>query len=143
MAEGGISSIVIERPVRDVFSFMSEPRNWRQFAPEMGEVVMEGPLREGTTFREKRKFLGRPSWADWTVTRFEPGRALAARFRWGPLRGDFAYLFDAAGPGTELTQLTDVRLTGPLAPLSPIVAAETQKAEDAELGRLKAILERR
>ena len=58
------------------------------------------------------------------------------------MRGRFAYVFEQSGSGTELTQFTELGLDGPLAILSPLVAREGRKEEDAELGRLKTLLER-
>jgi hypothetical protein len=100
-------------------------------------------MREGATFLEDRKLLGRTFKAKWTVTRYEPDRALGLSLSFGPVRGRFAYVLEQAGSGTELTQLTQIELAGPLGILSPVLAREAQKEEDTELTRLKELLERR
>ena len=60
----------------------------------------------------------------------------------GRLRGRFAYIFELADSGIQLTQMTEIGFAGPLDILSPLVAGEAQKEEDAELVRLKEVLER-
>ena len=138
----GITSIVIERSVPKVFARVTDFDRAREWAPQMGRIHVEGPLREGTTFLEERKVLGRTFTAKWAITRYEPDRALGLRLSFGPLRGRFAYLFEPAGSGTRLTQMTEIGFAGPLDILSPLVAGEAQKEEDAELVRLKEVLER-
>ena len=62
--------------------------------------------------------------------------------RFGPIRGRFTYEFEPSGAGTLLTQSTDMGFAGALRIFSPLIAAEAQREEDAELGRLKELLER-
>lgn len=138
----GITSIVIERSVPKVFARVTDFDRAREWAPQMGRIHVEGPIREGATFLEERKVLGRTFTAKWAITRYEPDQALGLRLTFGPLRGRFAYLFEPAGSGTRLTQMTEIGFAGPLDMLSPLVAGEAQKEEDAELVRLKEILER-
>ena len=138
----GITSIVIERSVPKVFARVADFDRAREWAPQMGRIHMEGPIREGATFLEERKVLGRTFTAKWAITRYEPDEALGLTLSFGPLRGRFAYLFEPAGSGTRLTQMTEIGFAGPLDILSSLVAGEAQKEEDAELARLKELLER-
>jgi polyketide cyclase/dehydrase/lipid transport protein len=138
----GKTSIVINRPVHAVFARLTDLERAREWAPQMGTFHIEGPLREGTTMREDRRFLGRPASATWTVTRFEVDRAFGLRLRFGPVRGEFEYVIEPAATGTRLTQTTDIGFSGPLSVLSGLIAGEAQKEEDTELVRLKEILER-
>ena len=138
----GKKSIVIDRPAHAVFARLTDFKRAKEWAPQLGTFKMEAPLREGLEIREERRMLGRKMHAAWTVTRFEPDRAMGLRLRFGPIRGDFEYVLEPAGAATKLTQSTDVRLAGPLAIFTPLLAAEAQKEEDAELPRLKEIIER-
>ncbi len=47
----GITSIVIDRPVSKVFARVSDLDRAREWAPQMGRIHLEGPIREGATFR--------------------------------------------------------------------------------------------
>jgi len=138
----GVTQIQIQRPVHEVFARVTDLERAREWAPQMGAMHLEGPLREGAVISEERRILGRRATAKWTVTRYEPDRALGLLRNFGPMRGRVAYVFEQSGSGTELTQFTELGLDGPLAILSPLVAREGRKEEDAELGRLKTLLER-
>jgi uncharacterized protein YndB with AHSA1/START domain len=136
------TSIVIDRPVHDVFARVTDLERAREWAPQMGTMKLDGPLREGMTMLEERRFLGRTVNATWEITRLDPDRVLALGLRFGPLRGRFSYEFEPQGSGTRVTQSTDIGFAGPLRIFSPLIAGEAQREEDAELVRLKALLER-
>jgi hypothetical protein len=138
----GQKSIVIDRPVHAVFARVTDLERAGDWAPQMGSIHFDGGMREGAVFYEDRKILGRPAKAKWTITRYEPDRVFGVSLNFGPLRGRFAYLFDAVGSQTRLTQTTDIGLAGVLGIFSPLLAREVQKEEDTELVRLKEILER-
>jgi hypothetical protein len=136
---------VIDRPVGEVFAFLTDLDKAPQWAPQMGKLVeRSGPVAEGMSFGEERRFAGRPSLARWTITRLVPLRVFGLAMRWGPLTGSFAYHFESVGESsTRITQDIDFHLGGPLAPLSGMVTSEATKEEARELVRLKELLERR
>ena len=136
-------TIVVDRPIEQVFDFISDLDKAPQWAPQMGPIVeRSGPVSEGMSFGEVRRFLGRRSVARWTFARVERPRLMELRMRWGPLSGWFAYHFEPAGPSaTRITQDLRFRLGGPLAPLSRMITSEATKEETRELVRLKALLE--
>ena len=138
----GQKSIVIDRPVHDVFSRVTDLERAQEWAPQMGKMHLDGPLREGATMIEERRMFGRKMNAKWSITRFEPDRAMGLSLRLGPIRGRFTYEFESSGAGTLLTQSTDMGFAGPLGIFSPLIASEAQREEDAELVRLKELLER-
>lgn len=137
-------TIVIERPVPEIFAFMRDIDNAPQFAPQMGEVDAHGPLNEGETFSERRSMLGFRGSARWTVTSLVPDRTLGYRMRYGPMTGDFVYHYEPVGPSsTRITQDVEFSLAGPLAIFAGMLTGEARKEEARELVRLKALLEGR
>jgi hypothetical protein len=138
----GRKSIVIKRPVHEVFARVTDLERAREWAPQMGKIRVDGPLREGATLMEERRMFGRTVNAKWVITRFEPDRVMGLDMKLGPMWGRFTYEFAPASTGTQLTQSTDMGFSGPLKVFSGIIAAEAQKEEDAELDRIKEILER-
>ena len=137
-------TVVIDRPLTDVFAFIADLDKAPQWAPQMGEIVQRsGPVAEGMSFGEVRRLLGRRTLARWTFAHFVPERLIELRLEWGPLRGEFAYHFEAAGASaTRITQDLALHLAGPLAPLSGLMTGEARKEEARELTRLKGLLER-
>lgn len=137
-------SVVIERPVSDVFRLLSDLDRAPEWAPQMGPVDVRGRMTPGLTFHERRRILGRPATAGWTVHRFVEDREIGLTLRFGPMRGEFVYRFEPLGPSsTRVSQDVDVRLAGPLGLLSGMLNAEARKEEGHELVRLKALLEAR
>jgi hypothetical protein len=136
-------TVVIERPVSEVFPFIADLNNAPKWAPQMGPIVgQSGPMAEGLSFGELRTVLGRRSIARWTVSQLVPEKVIGFSLRWGPLSGEFAYHFEPAGPSsTRITQDIAFRLWGPLSPLSGMVTSEATKEEARELVRLKELLE--
>ncbi|MBA2536713.1 MAG: SRPBCC family protein, partial [Actinobacteria bacterium] len=54
-------SIVVARPIEDVFDYLTDPETlpeWQGSALE-ARVEGEGPMRAGSRVLERRKFLGR------------------------------------------------------------------------------------
>lgn len=135
-------SIDIARPVHEVFEFTTDLERMARIAPQMGKMVLDGPMREGARMLEARRVLGRPAHAEWIVARYEPDRAVAYRMRFGPLRGEFAYLVEPLGPSsTRVVQEMDVGLWGPLAVFDGMLAREVRGEEARELARMKTLLE--
>ena len=75
-------SIVIDRPVNEVFNFVHEPRNdasWQTTLIESTQVD-DGPLRVGTQIRERRRFLGIQVEMTKEITEFEPTEGPPSRW---------------------------------------------------------------
>src|SRR5215208_1276216 len=54
-------SVVIERPLEEVFAFLADPENDAQWTPMVTETrkTSEGPLGVGTRYEQSGHFLGR------------------------------------------------------------------------------------
>ena len=54
-------SLIIQRPVHEVFDYISDLENACQLQPGLLDVrrITEGPLGVGTRFQSVRKFMGR------------------------------------------------------------------------------------
>lgn len=117
------SSIVIHRPVEDVFAFLSNLENdakWRREWIE-GTKTSEGPLGVGATFRLIGRALGRRIEVDYEITEYEPNRTTAWKALSGPLPLRFRRSFEPDEDGTRVAFRYDVespglllRLVGPL-----------------------------
>ena len=74
-------SIVIDRPVEEVFAAVADQTNEPHYNPAVtaSRQVTDGPVGVGTHFRATVLSRGRPTEVDIEVTRFEPPRLLASR----------------------------------------------------------------
>src|SRR5215213_1644473 len=93
----------INRPVEDVFSFLTNASNhsqWDSLSVAM-EAQQPGEWRQGMTFREVRKIGGRDTETSSQIAVFEPNRRMEIQSLSGP---DFhgTWLFQPAGNGTRL-----------------------------------------
>ena len=74
-------SIVINRPARDVFAYMTgidKETAWQADVLE-AEQTSTGPMSVGTTVREVRRFMGRRMEVVSEITEFEPDKKCASR----------------------------------------------------------------
>jgi carbon monoxide dehydrogenase subunit G len=95
-------SIVIDRPVEDVFAFVTTPENDRLWSSTAVERVREGdePIRVGSRIRAVDKFLGRTVESTLHVTEHDPSRRSAVRIE-GPFKATGRYVLEPLERGTH------------------------------------------
>ena len=136
-------SVVIGRPVEEVFDFATDPENeplWQSTSLET-ERTSEGPLGVGATFRNTSKFLGRRIESAYEVTEMEPPRRQCIKIVSGPIPGSDCYLFEPAEGGTRFTQTFVVEVGGFFRLAEPLVARAIRRQFDADMATLKDVLD--
>ena len=136
-------SVVIGRPVEEVFDFATDPENeplWQSTTLET-EQTSEGPLGVGATFRNTSKFLGRRIESTYEVTEMERPRRQCVRIVSGPIPGSGCYLFEPAEGGTRFTQTFDAEVGGFFSLAEPLVARAIRRQTEADMATLKDVLE--
>lgn len=136
-------SIRIHRPVEDVYAYastFSAMPAWRGGVSEVGQLT-DGPVGVGTRIRAGGRVLGRPVGIVIEVTALEPGSRFAYRGVSGPLRTHNSVTFESVAGGTQVTWTDEIELGGILGPMEPLMARMVRRGYEADLGRLKAILE--
>ena len=137
-------SVVIRRPLPEVFAFVTDLRNEIRWQPEIESVVLDGPMGEGARFRERRRSFGLSF--DWRfrVTRYEPLRCVAietlrSEQHWAPYRG--ARYFEAVAGGTRVIEEGELELPGVMRPFEPVFARMSKRPLRVAYGRLATLLE--
>ena len=135
------NTVIIRRPVEEVFSFLADFENvprWNYAIVETTKVS-PGPVGVGTTYRQTRS-VPRRSEEGFEVTAFEPPRRLEVQGQIGPFRARISYLLEPTGSGTRLRNAVDLGSSG----LSTIVAlpvtSRVKHAVAANLDTLKQLL---
>ena len=136
--------IVVERPVDDVFAYVTDPAN----APEWQTGVVsttktsDEPMRPGLRWNEVRTFLGRRIHGTLEATEYEPGRLFALKSVSGTVAIEVRHLFEPFAGGTRVRVLAEGNpgRVGRLGGRFVRRAAERQLKGD--LARLKHLLER-
>ncbi len=137
------TSVLIDRPIEDVFAFVTDPNNVAQWAGPVVESKMtsDGPVGLGTTSSRITQFLGRNMEATYEITEYEPSRRYADKMTSGPAPINSRISFDSVNGGTKVTIQGELEGAGFFKLAEPLMArmAKRQLATDAQT--LKDLLE--
>src|SRR5215813_14235333 len=94
-------STMINRPVEEVFAFVSNPENYPKWVSGSSDVTITstGPIGVGTTFRSAFTFLGRRIEGEVEFTEYEPNRSYAQKTTSGPLPVESRVTFERVEGG--------------------------------------------
>jgi uncharacterized membrane protein len=136
-------SIVIQRPVAEVYAFIVNLANERRWQPEIESVQLDkpGPLTVGSRFREARRTFGRRYEWYFEVTELEPNHTFTIRSLTGQPPYQGSRRFEAVPGGTRLTESGELQTRGLLKLLDPLFERLSRKPLAEAYARLKALLE--
>jgi len=135
-------SVVVDRPVDEVFAFFTDPSNDRAWRSHVKEIAAGGPVAVGTRVHQVIKGPGgRGIPADIEVTGYEPSSRYAFRVVAGPVRpvGEFRFTSDNGSTTVSFSLAAD--LTGMK---KLVMSRAVQRSMDGEmqaLDRAKAVIE--
>jgi uncharacterized protein YndB with AHSA1/START domain len=137
------NTVMIRRPIEDVFAFLSDFENvpkWNDAIVETRKVT-EGAVGIGTTYHQVRSVPSR-SEERFEVTAYDPPRHLEVRGQLGPFPSRLSYALDAVPEGTRLTNSVELELRGPGRLLGRVAVPRVRDAVAANLRKLKDLLDR-
>jgi uncharacterized membrane protein len=139
------STVIIERPVEEVFGFVVDLTNIPSTDPSVRSVekTSEGPIEAGTTFlmRQEAPPVGKVREATVRYTALEPNRNIEFEAMVGPITPTARLTFEQADGGTKVTFRGEPNPVGPLKAISPLVSYQGQRMWDKRLAGLKSTLE--
>jgi uncharacterized membrane protein len=136
-------SIVINRPIDDVFRFVHKPQNdpsWQTTLIECQQVE-EGPVGVGTQVRERRRFLGIQVEMTKEITEYEPFTSSAFTYVSGGAPMSGRYRLEPLDGATKLTAIGYVEPRGFFRWAEPLFSSMAGRELEASLGHLKDLLE--
>jgi uncharacterized membrane protein len=139
-------SIEIERPLDDVFSYVSDAGNYPEWMAHALEVRKQGPgpPRKGEKFTLAIRSVGRRFETPFERTRYEPNRRCADRAIGGPVPNQWWECdFQEVPGGTRLTRTAEARGNGLLKLLEPLQKWSAGRQLRKDLQTLKGVLETR
>ena len=141
-AEG---SVIIERPVEDVFAYVADQTNAPRWQAGLVEVrrTTGGPIGVGTRHTAVRSFMGQMLEVGNEYVTFEPNRVVAFTGASGPLTFRASYIVEATTEGARLTSTIAIQAGGVFDDPEVLTATELRRDIDANLATLKTLLERR
>ena len=135
-------SITIRRPVGDVFRFVADGENAKQWRPGVLDVSHQSGDGLGAVYRQGVKGPGgRRIAADYEVTAFEPDRRIGFQAIAGPVRPHGEYRFTTDGDATTVSLALDATVTGWKRLVMGRAVQSTMDSEVRNLDTLKSILE--
>lgn len=136
------TSVTISRPAEEIFAYLTDLRNAKDWNNEVIDVRYEGEITLGSTGSDTRKLGRKEVVMPWKVTAFDPPSRLVIEYEKPfPLTAEFS--FQPVDSGTRLTCLTNLRPRGFWRLLAPALAREGKKADVVQFNKVKAILEDR
>lgn len=136
------TSLEIARPVQEVWDYLTDLRNAKDWSTEVIDTTYSGPIQLGTVGQDTRRWGKREVKWDWKVTGYEPPNRLTLTFG-PPMNAVADFNFEPVTQGTRLSCSTTLKPSGWMRFITPIIAAEGRKADQAQFAKAKEILEAR
>ena len=137
-------SVVIDRPVEEVFDFVADGRHEPQYHPQMRRVdkLTEGPVRAGTRYRAELTGRGRPVTMTTEFVGVERPKRIDETSSWWHGWTSSGHLsFEPVPDGTLLSWSWEVRPKGVMRMMGPLVASLGGRQERRIWTALKGLLE--
>ena len=136
------TSVVINRPVEDVFKFMDDPNNNAQWQTGLVESkqTSEGARGVGSTFLSANQFLGKRLEFTVEITEYEPNRRVGFNTS-GPFPFSDTTSFEAVEGGTRVELEAEGDVSGIFKVAEPIVARTAQRQFEGNYLTLKDVVE--
>jgi len=144
MAVDVLTEITIDRPRDEVAAFAADPSNATTWYKNIKAVEWETtpPAVVGSRVRFRAQFLGRTLEYTYKVREIEPGARFVMATAQGPFPMETTYMWQDADPGaTQMSLRNRGEPSGFAAVTAPVMALAMRIANQADLRRLKALLE--
>lgn len=137
-------SVVINRPVEEVFDYIIDPTKeseWQEGVIEAGYSQGSSEPGVGAEMFEKRKFMGRDMVSKVKVTEFEANKKFVGKVVEGPVPFEITQTFQPVDGGTKVTIVLEGEPGGFFKLAKGPVQKQVQSQIVADFERAKKILE--
>lgn len=136
---------MIDRPMKDIFAFVADPNNMAQWnsAVISIEQVTPGAVGLGAKFKTAGEALGRRLDGELVVSAYEPDSKCGFQMNSGPMQVNITLTLKTVGSGTKLDLNAQGNPAGVLKLAEGVLAGQVKTMMEANLARLKIILEKR
>ena len=139
------ATVVIDRPIEEVFAFLADGENDPKFSPRVQEIAKttEGPPGVGTVYASTVKDAGMTTKREFRLTAFEP----PTRIRWSEASKNLVTApeggYDLArdGSGTRVTIYNVLEGHGPGKLIAPLALRSARKGADDFASAIKRAVE--
>jgi len=137
-------SALIDRPVKDVFTFVADPNNmskWNSAVVSMQQVT-PGAVGVGTKFKNIGELLGRRIEGEMQVIAYEPDSKCGFQMNAGPMQVNLTLTLKTVGTGTKLSLNAQGNPAGIFKLAEGVMAGRVKSMMEENLARLKSQLEK-
>jgi uncharacterized protein YndB with AHSA1/START domain len=139
------ATVVIDRPIAEVFAFLADGENDPKFSPRVLEIAKttDGPPAVGTVYASTVKDAGVKTKREFKLTEFEP----PTRIRWAETSKNLVtateggYDLEPDGSGTRVTIYNILEGHGPGKLIAPLALRSARKGADDFGKSIKAAVE--
>jgi uncharacterized membrane protein len=138
-----VTEIQIFRPREEVSAYAADPSNATAWYKNIKTVQWETspPAAVGSRIRFQAQFLGRTLDYTYEIQELEPGRRFVMATAQGPFPMETTYTWEDIAEGTSMRLRNRGESSGFAAVTAPVMAAAMRRANQADLRRLKTVLE--
>jgi len=136
---------VINRPIEEVFAFLSDGTNDPKFSPRVLEIAQatDGPVGVGTIYKSTVKDAGVKTQREFKITEFEP----PTKIRWAEIstnqvmatEGGYDLVSEGSGTRVTIYNVLEGRGIGKL--FAPLALRAARKGADDFAASIKAAVE--
>jgi len=137
-------SIVINRPVDEVFAFVANFENHPKWESNFQKVKLltSTPSGVGAQYQCDMKLPGQTATSKFEITEYQVNKKIVFEGEpAGPAKPDGSFLFEAVPGGTKITLVPQPKFRGFFKLLEPMMAGYVRKQNQDHLKKLKSILE--
>lgn len=136
--------ILVDRPMKDVFAFVSDPNNMSQWNSAIVSLqqATPGTVVVGTKFKTIGEMMGRRIEGEMQVTAFEPDTKCGFQVNAGPMQVNITLSFKTVGTGTKVSLNAQGNPGGIFKLAEGVMAGQVKTMMEGNLARLKSALEK-
>jgi carbon monoxide dehydrogenase subunit G len=137
-------SVLIDKPVKDVFAFVTNPNNmskWNSAIVSL-EQITPGPVGMGTKFKNVGEMMGRRVEGEMQVVAFEPDSKYGFQMQAGPMQVNVTLTFKTVGTGTKLSLNAQGNPGGLFKLAEGVMQGQVKSMMEGNLANLKSVLEK-
>ncbi|MFE8697792.1 SRPBCC family protein [Cytobacillus sp. FJAT-53684] len=139
------SSVIIHKPVNEVFRYMAGMENVQEIMPIVAEMekLTDGEIGKGTKFKETRMVRGNKVYADVEYVEFNQDQSFTSRSNSNGLIVEYKYVFHEIEEGTQVELEAFVKTSGLRMKLTrPMIVKMIKREDGYQLENLRDMLEK-
>ncbi len=136
--------VLVDRPMKDVFAFVSNPNNMSQWNSAVVSLQQSTPgaVAVGTKFKTVGEMMGRRIEGEMQITALEPDSKCGFQVNAGPMQVNLTLSFKTVGTGTKVSLNAQGNPGGIFKLAEGVMAGQVKSMMEGNLARLKTVLEK-